>query len=294
MSVIPVFDTPAVPLLYLDSPQPQTPDSNACQVQTDNPKHPYPKQMETPRYRTLSHTEWKFFAIGVGGIRDKEHDAPVSPTNPLWPPKGLPPGLFRDTVYRRTVSHYSYHFATCIRWILLIVQLILGAALTALGPRSLEKGTPITVLGASNTVLAGLLALFTHSGLPDRYRYDKAEFERVEDHIREILVTGLVRAEKSVNEALAECYDRFHRAKTTVEVNVPAAYIPSQGAPPGQRMHQPRTPTQGKEPKDPITPIRSPKTSLHKEPITSTQTQSRSTTPKEETEVKDPVTKTGE
>jgi hypothetical protein len=175
----------------------------------------------------------------------------------------------------------------------LIFQLIIGAALTALGPMSLERGTPITVLGASNTVLAGLLALFTHSGLPDRYRYDKAQFEQVEDHIREILVTGLVRSDKSVNEALAECYDLFQHAKTTVEVNIPAAYIPSQSVPPGHRMHQPRTPTQGKEPKDPIAPA-SPKTSIEKEPITSPQTQSRNTTPKGETEVKGPVTKTGE
>jgi hypothetical protein len=291
MSEILVSSMSAVPLLYLDSSQ--LSDSNVCKDRTHNPEHPYPKPMETSEYRTLSHTEWKFFAHGAGGIRDKEQDAPVSPTNSLWPPKGLPPGLYRDTIYRRIICLYSFHFAAYVRWILLIFQLIIGAALTALGPMSLERGTPITVLGASNTVLAGLLALFTHSGLPDRYRYDKAQFEQVEDHIREILVTGLVRSDKSVNEALAECYDLFQHAKTTVEVNIPAAYIPSQSVPPGHRMHQPRTPTQGKEPKDPIAPA-SPKTSIEKEPITSPQTQSRNTTPKGETEVKGPVTKTGE
>ncbi|RGP77519.1 c6 transcription factor [Fusarium longipes] len=285
MSEVPV-DTPT-PLLYLDS---QPPDSNVYQ-ETGNPPHPHPKSMETSKYRKLSPTEWRFFAHGVGGMRDKEQDAPVTPTNSLWPPKGLPPGLYRDIVHRRTICLYSFHFAAYVRWILLIFQLIIGAALTALGPMSLERGTPITILGASNTVLAGLLALFTRSGLPDRYRYDKAEFERVEDHVREILVTGLVSADKSVNEALAECYDLFQQAKTTVEVNVPTAYIQSQNVPQGQRMNQPGTPTQGKEPKDPIT---QPKTSLEKEPITSTQTQSRNTTPKEETEVKGPVTKTGE
>ncbi|KAM0541510.1 hypothetical protein ACHAO7_010490 [Fusarium culmorum] len=287
MSATPVLKVPAMPLLYLDSSQPQTPDCNVC-VQSNNPKHPKP--METPEYRRFSHSEWKFFATGVGGIRDKEHDAPISPTGSFWPPKGLPPGLYRDTIYRRTICHYSFHFTAYVRWILLILQLILGAALTALGPMSLEKGTPITILGASNTVLAGLLALFTHSGLPDRYRYDKAEFERVEDHIREILVTGLVRAEKSVNEALAECYDHYRHAKATVEVNVPTAYIPSQSVPPGQR-HQP---TQVNEANDPITPTKSYRPSLHKEPITPIRTQSRNTTPKEETEEKGPVTRIGE
>ncbi|UZP40760.1 hypothetical protein NXS19_008576 [Fusarium pseudograminearum] len=268
MSATPVLKVPAMPLLYLDSSRPRTPDCNVC-VQSNNPKHPRP--METPEYRRLSHSEWKFFATGVGGIRDKEHDAPISPTSSFWPPKGLPqacivtPSIVAQSVTTRFTS-------------------------PPLGPMSLEKGTPITILGASNTVLAGLLALFTHSGLPDRYRYDKAEFERVEDHIREILVTGLVRAEKSVNEALAECYDRYRHAKTTVEVNVPTAYIPSQSVHPGQR-HQP---TQVNEANDPITPTKSHRPSLHKEPITPIRTQSRNTTPKEETEEKGPVTRIGE
>ncbi|KAL4722069.1 hypothetical protein ACLX1H_010839 [Fusarium chlamydosporum] len=243
--------------------------------------------MDNPRYRTLSHTEWMFFARGVGGIRDNEQDALVLPTSSFWPPKGLPPGLYRDTIHRRTTCLYSFHFAAYIRWILMILQLIIGAALTALGPMSLERGTPITILGASNTVLAGLLALFTHSGLPDRYRYDKAEFERVEDHIREILVTGLVHADKSVNEALAECYDLYQRAKTIVEVNVPAAYIPGPSLPPAQRMHRPQTPTQGNEPNSRITPKPSQTSLEEKEPITLSEPQSLKTTPKVETEEKD-------
>ena len=139
-------------------------------------------------------------------------------------------------MHRRTVSFYSYHFASTIRWVLLILQLILGASLTALGSMSYKDGTPITVLGAANTVIAGLLALLHNSGLPDRYRYDKAEFEQVEDHIRELLTTGLVRADKSVNDVLAECYDMYHHAKTTVEANMPAAYIPSQAVPVGKRV----------------------------------------------------------
>ncbi|CAG7563886.1 unnamed protein product [Fusarium equiseti] len=289
MSKAPVSSMEAVPMTYIDYPHALDPEASGS-----NPKHSNSTSMDPPDYRVLSSVEWDFFARGVGGIRDKEHDAPVMLTSSIWPPKGLPPGLYRDTVHRRTVSLYLFHFAAYIRWILLILQLIIGAALTALGPFSLEKGTPITILGASNTVLAGLLALFTHSGLPDRYRYDKAEFERVEDHIREILVAGLVCADKSVNEALAECYDLYQHAKITMEVNVPAAYIPSQGVLPGQRMHQPRTPTQGKEPKGPSTLTKSPKTSLEEEPITSHESQSSKTTPKEATEGKGTASRPGE
>ncbi|KAF5002211.1 hypothetical protein FGRMN_517 [Fusarium graminum] len=188
---------------------------------------------KTPVYRSLSPTEWLLFARGVGGLQDAERNVPVHPTSQLWPPKGLPPGLYRDAVYRRTMSSYSFGFASAIRWIILILQLLIGASLTALGGWSAREGdgTPVTVLGASNTVIAGLLALLHNSGVPDRYRYDKAEFERVEDRIRELLDTGLVREDKSVNEVLAECFDCFQHAKRTVNSNIPAAYVASQVTP---------------------------------------------------------------
>jgi hypothetical protein len=161
-----------------------------------------------------------------------------------------------------------FQFASAIRWIFLILQLVIGASLTALGGMSTRDGTPITVLGASNTVIAGLLALLHNSGVPDRYRYDKAEFERVEDHIRELLVTGLVRADKSVNEALSDCFDYYQHAKRTVNSNMPAAYVPTPIVPTAQavatvpvcrpqpELQQPMM--QGTEPKGPISPL-SPK-----------------------------------
>lgn len=39
----------------------------------------------------------------------------------------------------------------------------------------------ITLLGAINTVIAGLLALIKGQGLPDRLYHDRAEFRRVQD-----------------------------------------------------------------------------------------------------------------
>ncbi|KAF5018556.1 hypothetical protein F66182_9450 [Fusarium sp. NRRL 66182] len=193
-------------------------------------------QSQAARYRFLSAAEWTVFAQGVGGIRDQEQDVPVHPGSGWWPARSLPPGLYRDIVHHRTVSFYFFHLASTIRWVLLILQLILGASLTALGSMSYEDGTPITILGAANTIIAGMLALLHNSGLPDRYRYDKAEFERVEDHVRELLTSGLVRADKTVHETLAECYDLYHHAKATVEANMPATYIPSQVVPAGKRV----------------------------------------------------------
>jgi hypothetical protein len=248
----------------LDSPL-RTVSVLEIEEQSNAEKCSEPSPNKELAFRSLSAVEWTFFARGVGGIRDAERNVLVQPTSQLWPPKGLPPGLYRDTVYSRTMSFYKFQFASAIRWIFLILQLMIGASLTALGGMSTRDGTPITVLGASNTVIAGLLALLHNSGVPDRYRYDKAEFERVEDHIRELLVTGLVRADKSVNEALSDCFDYYQHAKRTVNSNMPAAYVPTPIVPTAQAVapvpvcqHQPvlqQPMMQGTEPKGPISPI---------------------------------------
>jgi hypothetical protein len=51
-----------------------------------------------------------------------------------------------------------------------------------------------------------------NSGLPDRYRSDRDEFFKLEEHIKAIVDTGLVPASHSANDALAECYEIFATA----------------------------------------------------------------------------------
>lgn len=222
---------PELPPLPLDSSR-QPPASNEqgngrAYLKTSREQD----QTQVPRHRFLTANEWMILARGVGAIRDAEENALVVPTSWWWPAKGLPPGLYADVIRRRSVSFYFFHLASIVRWGLLVVQLFLGASLTALGAFSFANGTSITVLGAANTIIAGLLALLHNSGLPDRYRYDMAEFEEVEDHIKEILTTRLVRADLTLDQVLAQCYDLFHDAKTTVEANMPATYTPSQATP---------------------------------------------------------------
>ncbi len=66
----------------------------------------------------------------------------------------------------------------------MVIQIIIGAVLTALGSFSKDNSVPIMVLAAINTVTAGLLALMHNSGLPDRYRMNKVQFDNVEDFLR--------------------------------------------------------------------------------------------------------------
>ncbi|KAH7145718.1 hypothetical protein B0J13DRAFT_622436 [Dactylonectria estremocensis] len=181
------------------------------------------------RHRFLSQAEWLVIAHGVGAVQDTETQTRLHPVSWWWPPKGLPRGLYRDVVYQRTKSFYIFKFVTFARWVLMIMQLFLGASLTGLGSFSLEHGTPITVLGAANTIIAGLLAYLHNSGLPDRYGYDMAEFGQVEDHIREVLDSAMVPANHTIDQALAECFDLYQHAKATVLANKPVTYTTSRG-----------------------------------------------------------------
>ncbi|KAG5950060.1 hypothetical protein E4U53_005518 [Claviceps sorghi] len=140
----------------------------------------------------------------------------------------MPQGLYRDVVSHKYNYFYLWHLTTFIRWGLMVSQILLGAALTALGSMSLEDGKPITILGAVNTVIAGLLALLHNSGIPDRYWNDMAEFEEIEDHIKEILDSSIAPAGQSAAQVLGECFDLFRDAKATVAMNMPANYASKQ------------------------------------------------------------------
>lgn len=181
----------------------------------------------TEKHRFLSAAEWSTIAHGLGGVRDGESDKPCHPTHWLWPPIGMPQGLYREVVSHRYRFYFLFHLTSILRLTLLVSQLLLGAALTALGAMSLQDGKSITFLGATNTVVAGCIAFMHNSGLPDRYWSDKVEFEDIEDRIREILDSRTVPVGLPAEQVLAECFDRFRHAKSTVAINLPANYAAS-------------------------------------------------------------------
>ncbi len=78
--------------------------------------------------------------------------------------------------------------------------------------------------------MAGVLALLHNSGVPERFRSDRDEFKRVEDHVRAIVDTALVPAGEGVNEVLAGCFARYRAARQSVENNMPASYTPASAA----------------------------------------------------------------
>ncbi|KAK3400383.1 hypothetical protein B0T20DRAFT_468626 [Sordaria brevicollis] len=188
-----------------------------------------------PKLRSLTTPEWVRIAHSIGAVDPaSESNTVIHPTCWYWPPRGMPEGLYRDVIYQRTRHLCSYHIFSIMRWVLMILQIVLGAVLTALGAwggsEGVGTGTPITILAAVNTTVAGLLALMHNSGLPDRLRLNKVEFEQVADHLKELLDTCIVEVGQGVDDVLNNCFSRYHTAKATVWANMPDSYTSSSAA----------------------------------------------------------------
>lgn len=82
----------------------------------------------------------------------------------------------------------QYHLFNTLFNLLTIAQVIIGAAITALGPLGDQHMLAITILGALNTSIAGLLALLKGRGLPQRLRRNMSELSKVIDHIEELKI----------------------------------------------------------------------------------------------------------
>ncbi|KAH6632675.1 hypothetical protein F5144DRAFT_259226 [Chaetomium tenue] len=218
---------PSIPIPPSDAPNPPQPTTGNAPPPT-MPK-PIPTGPSQPgggpvQYRFLTPTEWARVAHGIGAIREGEEHQVVHPTCWYWPPKGLPEGLYRDVVGQRAKYSLGFQLLSVLHWVLLVLQVMVGAALTALGSLTMRQATPITALAALSTVSAGLIGLMHNSGLPDRYRMDRAQFVQVEDFMREVLDTGIVEAQQKVEDILNECFTRFANARATVISNKPEVY----------------------------------------------------------------------
>lgn len=63
-----------------------------------------------------------------------------------------------------------------------------------------------------------------NSGLPERFKNDFGEFEKVEQHIRALIETGVVKEGWTKEEVVADCWDRYQKARATIGRNKPANY----------------------------------------------------------------------
>ncbi|KAJ6089237.1 hypothetical protein N7467_004453 [Penicillium canescens] len=92
----------------------------------------------------------------------------------------------RKKLIRKEKDHrFQYHLMSVVFNLIAVAQIIVGAAITALGPSGGEHTLAITILRTFNTSIAGLLALLKGRGLPERLRRNSTEISKVLDFIQE-------------------------------------------------------------------------------------------------------------
>ncbi|KAF2853634.1 hypothetical protein T440DRAFT_515746 [Plenodomus tracheiphilus IPT5] len=118
------------------------------------------------------------------------------------PPSNLPKDAFRQAhasrslygraVHKRNAQNRTYMFTAALSNTLLLSQVVLGAALTALGA-SESSHVLITVFGALNTIIAGVVAYLKSRGQPMRAHMFRDDLDRVVDEIEnsEVMWLGI-------------------------------------------------------------------------------------------------------
>lgn len=100
--------------------------------------------------------------------------------------------LYGRTVDQLHSQRLAYNFSATLNNVLLLSQVVLGAALTALGA-SASSHLLITLFGATQTIIAGLVAYLKSRGQPMRAKMYRDDLERLVDDIEnsEVMWRGI-------------------------------------------------------------------------------------------------------
>jgi hypothetical protein len=146
-------------------------------------------------------------------------------------------GIYKEVIQQQRTRSRQYIFVDILFYFSFFTQIVIGATLAALGPLSKLHPTAITVLGVTNTTIAGVLALLKGQGLPDRLRKDEYEMQKVQDFIEEtearLVVAGTSLTVQEVDDAVQKVFVKYNAARDTQEANRPDSY----GHQPEEAMH---------------------------------------------------------
>ena len=140
-------------------------------------------------------------------------------------------GIYAEILRHAHTRSMQHRLLGSLLYMLYFMQILIGATLTALGPGAADRSVAITILGACNTVIAGLLALIKGQGLPERLRNDEVEFRRLRDWVEEteaLLAAGVIGKDRKEVGALVEtAFKKYNAAKQCEDDNKPETYIKS-------------------------------------------------------------------
>jgi len=91
-------------------------------------------------------------------------------------------GVYQKAVKRGRSARLAYILSSRLIIICIVIQIMVGAALTALGASN-ASSVAVTVLGAVNTAIAGLLAYLKSSGLPNHAKSIQMQWNGLQDYI---------------------------------------------------------------------------------------------------------------
>jgi hypothetical protein len=156
-------------------------------------------------------------------------------------PKPSRTSLYVRATKRRSAQNRKYLFTAAVTNTLLLSQVVIGAALTALGASS-SSHILITIFGALNTVIAGIVTYLKSRGQPMRARMFRDDLERVVDQIEdsEIMWMGIAHGmhgydeididdEVSVRSEVARLTRLYDRAMRNNTENNPDMYLQHSG-----------------------------------------------------------------
>lgn len=141
-------------------------------------------------------------------------------------------GVYQIVVDAEKWSHIRYVVCNSVITIALFLQIIVGAAVTALGAGGASH-IIVTVFGAANTAIASLLAVLKSQGLPNRLRQDWVGWRNLREYIEEreraihMQATGKVEGKHiDIWEEIKLIEARYNAVRLTVEANRADSYTP--------------------------------------------------------------------
>ncbi|KAH8165037.1 hypothetical protein CIB48_g3208 [Xylaria polymorpha] len=149
-------------------------------------------------------------------------------------------GIYRTVIETQTRMMIQHALLQAFLYLVYFAQIIIGAALTALGATAAQNEMVVTILGAFNTVLAGVLAVVKGSGQPQKLGKDRIGYRRLQDWIEEteaLLAVGVIgRNRREVGLLVESAFKRYNAAKASEENNDPDFYVYHPQEPLGNRM----------------------------------------------------------
>ena len=138
-------------------------------------------------------------------------------------------GIYKRTVDEESRARFQYTVSNYVVNVCYMLQIIVGAALTALGAAN-GPSAAVTILGALNTIIAGLLTYLKGQGLPgriDQYLHLLRTLrEHIEEREREFLEPdcGL-----DVDEEIERVTKMYQEVRQTAKDNAPGTVLPPRG-----------------------------------------------------------------